>query len=173
MLKWNKKSNQTENLLFQTQIKYNNKENIEKWKKYRNCLNKIIKNAQREYYKNLIKQHNNNCIGLWKTLGSIICNKKKQTNINKLNINNQIINDPIRIANTMNNYFTNIGPDLAKKFKNSTNTNFMKFMGESNKQSMYMFKTNPSEVYKLINKLKNKKSSRFDELSARFLTPYG
>ena len=164
-----KRAIKQKNLLFQTQIKYNNKENIEKWKKYRNCLNKIIKNAQREYYKNLIKQHNNNCIGLWKTLGSIICNKKKQTNINKLNINNQIINDPIRIANTMNNYFTNIGPDLAKKFKNSTNTNFMKFMGESNKQSMYMFKTNPSEVFKLINKLKNKKSSGFDELSARFL----
>merc|ERR1712240_358922 len=122
-----------------------------------------------EYYKNLIKQHNNNCIGLWKTLGSIICNKKKETNINKLKINNQIINDPIKIANTMNNYFTNIGPDLAKKFKNPTNTNFMKFMGESNEQSMYMFKTNSNEIYKLINKLKNKKSSGFDELSARFL----
>ena len=37
--------------------------------------------------------------------------------INYLNINNQKINDPIEIANTMNNYFTNIGPELAKKFK--------------------------------------------------------
>merc|ERR1712240_221304 len=54
------------NFLFQIQIKNNDKENIEKYRKYRNLLNKIIKNAQREYYKNLIKQHNNNCIGLWK-----------------------------------------------------------------------------------------------------------
>ena len=42
-------------------------------------------------------------------------------------------------------------------------------MGESNKQSMYMFKTNPNEIYKLIKNLKNKKSSGFDEISAKFL----
>ena len=123
---------------------------------------------QRDYYKKLIQQHNNNCIGLWKTLGTIICNKKRETNINKLKINNQIINDPVQIANAMNNFFTNIGPDLAKKCQNSDNS-FMNFMGESNKQSMYLFKTSPNEVYKLINKLKNKKLSGFDELSAKFL----
>ena len=147
-------------LLFQTQLKYNTKDNIDKWKKYRNVLNKVIKDTQRDYYKNKIKQYNNNCIGLWKTLGNIICNKKRETHINKLKINNQIINDPAQIANTMNNYFTNIGPELAKKFQNNTDNNFMNFMGESKKQSMYMFKTNPNEIYKLINKLKNKKNIR-------------
>ncbi|MCP4485710.1 MAG: reverse transcriptase family protein, partial [Flavobacteriaceae bacterium] len=156
-------------LLFQTQLKYSTKDNIEKWKKYRNVLNKVIKDTQRDYYKNKIKQYNNNCIGLWKTLGSIICNKKRETHINKLKINNQIINDPAQIANTMNNYFTNIGPELAKKFQNNTDNNFMNFMGESKKQSMYMFKTNPNEIYKLINKLKNKKSSGFDDFSPNFL----
>ena len=164
-----KRAIKQKHILYQTQLKYDTKDNIDKWKKYRNALNKIINNTQRDYYKNLIKQHNNNCLGLWKTLGSIISNKKRETSINKLNINNQIINDPVQIANTMNNYFTNIGPDLAKKFQNSTDNNFMNFMGESNKQSMYMFKTNPNEVYKLINKLKNKKSSGFDDLSAKFL----
>ena len=69
----------------------------------------------------------------------------------------------------MNNYFTNIGPDLAKKFENCTDKKYMKYMGESNKQSMYMFKTNPNEIFKLIKNLKNKKSSGFDEISAKFL----
>ena len=46
----------------------------------------------------------------------------------------------------MNNYFTNIGPDLAKKFENCTDKKYMKYMGESNKQSIYMFKTNPNEI---------------------------
>ena len=96
-----------------------------------------------DYYKNLIKQHNNNYIGLWKTLGNIICKKKKETNINKLKINNQTINDPIQIANTMNNYFTNIGPELANKFKNSPDNVFMKYMEESSNQSMFLFKTTP------------------------------
>ena len=164
-----KRAIRQKNSLFQVQLKYNTKYNVERYKKYRNLLNKIIKNTQRDYYKNLIKQHNNNCTGLWKTLGNIICNRKRETKINKLNVNNKILNDPIQIANTMNNYFTNIGPDLAKKFENCTDKRYMKFMGESNKQSMYMFKTNPNEIFKLIKNLKNKKSSGFDEISAKFL----
>ena len=112
-----KRAIKQKNDLYRTQLKYNSKENIDKWKRYRNVLNKVIKDTQKDYYKNLINQHNNNCIGLWKTLGSIICKKKRVTNISKLNINNQIINDPVQIANTMNNYFTNIGPELAKKFQ--------------------------------------------------------
>ena len=164
-----KKAIKQKNYLYQTQVKYNSKENIEKWKRYRNVLNKIIKDTQKDYYKNLINQHNNNCIGLWKTLGSIICKNKKVTNITKLNINNQIINDPVQIANTMNNYFTNIGPELAKKIQNTTENDFMSFLGKENQQSMYMFKTNSNEVSKLISKLNNKKSSGFDDLSAKFL----
>ena len=75
----------------------------------------------------------------------------------------------------MNNYFTNIGPELAKKFQNSTESDFINFMGEGNQQSMYLFKTNSNEIKKLINKLNNKKSSGYDELSAKFLklcSPY-
>ncbi len=41
-------------------------------------------------------------------------------------------------------------------------------MGESCKQSMYMHKTNPNEIKKLINKLESKKSPGFDELSGKF-----
>ena len=64
------------NQLYKIQIKDNTEENINNWKNYKNMLNKIIKKAQKDYYQNLIKQHNNNCIGLWKTLGKIISKKK-------------------------------------------------------------------------------------------------
>ena len=48
-------------------------------------------------------------------------------------------------------------------------------MGEGNQQSMYLFKTNPNEIKKLISKLNNKKSSGYDDFSAKFLklcSPY-
>ena len=48
-------------------------------------------------------------------------------------------------------------------------------MGENAIHSMYLHKTNPNEVLKIIGNLNTKKSSGFDELSARFLqlcTPY-
>ena len=163
------------NTLFQIQLTNGTPFNIDKWKKYRNMLNKIIKNTQQEYYKNLIKQYSNNCIGLWKTLGSIISKKNRETKINKLKIDGKVINDPIQIANTVNDFFTNIGPKLANKFQNSNPNQFMKFMGESCKQSMYMHKTTANEVKKLLNRLDSKKSPGFDELSAKFLklcSPY-
>jgi hypothetical protein len=104
------------NTLFQIQLTNGTPFYIDKWKKYRNMLNKIIKNTQQEYYKNLIKQYSNNCIGLWKTLGSIISKKNRETKINKLKINGKVINDLVQIANTVNDFFTNIGPKLANKF---------------------------------------------------------
>ena len=64
------------NQLYKIKINEDTEENVNNWKNYKNILNKIIKNAQKDYYQNLIKQHNNNCIGLWKTLGKIISKKK-------------------------------------------------------------------------------------------------
>ena len=147
----------------------NTSKKMKNGKKYRNMLNKIIKNTQQEYYKDLIKQHSNNCIGLWRTLGSIISNKNKDSKIKKLKVNTKTINDPKNIANTINDFFTDIGPRLANKFQNINQNRFLKFMGESCKQSMYMHKTNSKEIQKLINKLDSKKSPGFDELSGKFL----
>ena len=81
-----------------------------------------------------------------------------------MKINGKDINDPIKIANTVNDFFTNIGPKLASKFQNSNPNQFMKFMSEIYKQSMYMHKTTANEVKKLLNKLDSKKSPGFDEL---------
>ena len=73
---------------------------------HRNILNKIIKNAQKDYYQNLIKQHNNSCIGLWKKTGKYYQQKiNKHTAINNLKTGSIIINDPVKIANTTNDFF--------------------------------------------------------------------
>ena len=164
-----KRSIKHRNSLYQIQLVNPTTENIVKWKEYRNRLNKTIRNAQKEYYKSLIKQYSNNCIGLWKTLGSIISKKKRETKINKLKIDGKDITDPTQIANKVNDFFTNVGPKLANKFKNDNPNNFMKFMGESCQQSMFLHKTTTIEVKKLLNKLENKKSPGFDELSGKFL----
>ena len=155
--------------LFHTQLTNYSEADRDKWRVYRNMLNKIIRDTQRKYYKNLIKQYSNNCIGLWKTLGSIISKKNKQSKINKLKINDKLTNDPVQIANEMNDFFTGIGPKLASKFENTRQNEFMKFMGEGCNKSMYMHKTNPTEIKKLISNLDSKKSAGFDELSAKFL----
>ena len=133
-------------------------------------LTKIIKDTQTRYYQNLIHQHSNSSIGLWKVFGNILSkNKNKNSKINQLKSNNKTIKDPKEISNTFNNFFCNIGPDLAKSFNNFTDSQHKEYLGEQSNQSMYMRKTNTQEVLDLISKLESKKSSGHDGLSSKFI----
>ena len=53
----------------------------------------------------------------WKQINDLIssCNQYKRHNYFKTN--DSILTDHTDIANNFNSYFTNIGPNLAKKFK--------------------------------------------------------
>ena len=66
-----KRSIKHRNNLFHIQLSSKTKENINKWKKYRNTLTKIIRDTQKRYYQNHIQQHSNSSIGLCKVFGSI------------------------------------------------------------------------------------------------------
>ena len=93
-----KRSIKHRNNLFYIQLNCKSKENISKWKKYRNMLTKIIKDTQTRYYQNLIHQHSNSSIGLWKVFGNILSkNKNKDSKINQLKFNNKTIKDPNEI----------------------------------------------------------------------------
>ena len=206
------------NNLFHVQLRNPSDFNVDKWKIYRNKLTKIIKDAQTKYYQDLIKQHSNNTIGLWKTLGSILSNKSRDTNVNMIKVNGREIRDPKEIVDKFNNYFTKIGKSLAHKFENSndnyktylgessnmikvngreisdpkeivdkfnnyftkigkslaqkfenSNKNYRTFLGNSLNISMYMTKTNTTEISKLISNLENKKSPGHDGFSGKFL----
>ena len=50
----------------------------------------------------------------WKGINDLINIRSSSNFINQLNINNHIINEPKQIANTMNNFFVNVGPSTNK-----------------------------------------------------------
>ena len=164
-----KRSIKHRNNLFHIQLKDPSKENVDKWKIYRNKLTKIIKDTQTKHYQNLIKQHSSSSIGLWKTFGNILSNKKnKDTNINMIKVDGNEIRDPREIADKFNKYFCKIGSNLANKFDNSNN-DYKTYLGEASNQSMYMSKTTSSEITKLISKMENKKKPGHDGFSGKFL----
>ena len=163
-----KRSIKVRNNLFYLKLGNPSKFNIDEWKKYRNRLNKIIKDTQTRYYQDLIKQHSSSTIGLWKTLGSILSNKSRDTNVNMVKVNGTEIRDPNEIANKFNNYFTKIGKSLANKFEIS-NDNYKTYLGESSNISMYFPKTTTTEISKLISNLDNKKSPGHDGFSGKFI----
>ena len=89
-------------------------------------------------------------------------------------VNDREIRDPNEIADKFNNYFTKIGKSLANKF-DSSNDNYKTYLGESSNMSMYLTKTNSTEISKLISNLDNKKSPGHDGFSGKFIklcSPY-
>ena len=165
-----KNSIKHKNKLFHLQLNNPTTENVNNWKKCRNQLNKLIKKAQIDYYKNLIDNQSTSCQGLWKTFGSIISqNKNKKSQIKQLKVNNKVIKSSSDIAETFNNFFCKIGSNLSAKFNSTPPNAYSKYMGNSANQSMFLFKTNATEVEKIISKLENKKSTGHDDISVKFI----
>ncbi len=87
-----------------------------KYKIYKNKLISIIRSSKKDYYNKLLDKHKNNIQSTWKVLNSII---KKNTG--KIDYPNYLVNDDKLsinkmndIVNEFNEYFVNIGSNLAK-----------------------------------------------------------
>ena len=91
------------------------------YKRFRNKLVNIIKKSEENYHRSLISKYNNNNKQLWKCFGKMLNNKKiKHNRINSLEINSTKTFDQQKIAEEFNNFFSNIGQNLAKNINNTT-----------------------------------------------------
>ena len=109
---------------------------------------------------------------VWKTLNEILNKPKKNTKISKTFIqtnSTNVIEDPKEIANKFNDYFVNVGPNLANKIKDLDNNSFDKYL-KGNYQSSFFL--NPITEHELELELKNMNSNRscgYDGISTNVL----
>ena len=86
--------------------------------------------------------------------------KRKKTSSNIFYHEGKILKDEIEIANAFNNYFTSIGPSLSNKFQQ--NNNYLKYLDDAPNCRLYFEPVEEHFIIKIIDKLKNKKSSGID-----------
>ena len=72
-------------------------------------------------------------------------------------------NDPMKISNAFNNYFANIGPKLTDKIK--TTNNYTDYMQNQLPSSLVMEETTCAEIINIIQNIKSKPSTGFDNIS--------
>ena len=83
------------------------------------------------------------------------------------NSNNSETTNKEYICEMFNEYFTNIGTNLASKLP-STNTNPISYMSPQKKAgSFFMSPTSPNEIVEIRAQLKNKNNSGFDNITRR------
>ena len=86
----------------------------ENYKAARNEVNIKLRNAKQNYYSTKIA-HGQKCNPkeAWKKINNLLGKKTKQTIVNELDMNKNIVQDPQEIVEGFNEYFSNMGPNLA------------------------------------------------------------
>ena len=103
---------------------------------------------------------------VWKTINSLLHNKTKSTEI-KTDIG--VVDDPLEIANCLNEHFCSKGKNLAKNVRNDNEVNHMSFLNKSVSASMFLQPASVSELYNAVMSLNNYKSPGYDNIPAYFL----
>ena len=84
--------------------------------------------------------------------------------------NNTLITDPNRISNTFNDYFANIGSDLASNIcADGNNEMYKQYLLTQSQCTCKFEKIHEDDILKIINKMDNKSSSGYDMFSNKII----
>jgi ferritin-like metal-binding protein YciE len=141
----------------------------EKYKKYKNMLTKMIRNAEIKYYNDKIDSSKKNIRALWQIYGPLInpTKCKKKVEINSILENGIVLKDKHEIANALNDHFVNIGPKLTKNTRKDKSP--LSYLQNNMPGSVYIWPTDPSEISKIISELQTSKAGGDDQLSAKLI----
>ena len=153
-------------------LKTVNNENI--YKLYRNKLNHILKCAEKKYHSNLLDSNKDNIKKTWQIMKNIINKNKTKKIQNKFKITDgTMISDGTLISNTFNEFFVNVGPNLAKKISNQ-NISPLQFVSDPLMNSIFLSLVTAEETRGILSSLKNGAAGH-DEIRASTLksvSPY-
>lgn len=137
-----------------------------KYKTYKNKLTSILRVSEKSYYNKLLAQEKNNIKGTWKILNTIIRKKQEHSPYpDKFKSNGKTITKKKDIANGFNDFFVNVGPNLAKNIKtHNRNIDVLDFLEKQNPVSMFLSDVEESEIIKMVNNCKSKKSTGYDNI---------
>ena len=138
---------------------------MEEYRKLRNKITTEIRKAKKKYYSEKFANLKANPKQTWKTLKSIIPNKKSVESTISLNRGNDG-ETSLDISNAFNTFFAEVGSNLAKEIPNIDSPIENIHPG---KKSFVFTPVSENDVFKIINSLKNTKSVGVDKISVYVL----
>ena len=135
-----------------------------KYTLYKNILTTTLRIAKKKYYTMQLEFYKHDIKNTWKILKQAMNVSKKKSNIEKIKCGNQVVNNPLDIANTLNSHFSMIGDNLARNVPN-TNKHFSEFLDQPIPNSIFFAPTTKYEIMDVVTALKNKQSAGHDDIS--------
>ena len=102
-------------------VRSNSKILMQAHRQMRNKVNKLNTESKREYFSNKIASHNGDLKNTWKTINLVLNQKSKTTQIASLDVDGKQVCDNKAIAESMNDFFCNIGKNLSDKLPQTEN----------------------------------------------------
>ena len=140
-------------------------------RKYRNTLNRAIGRAKRNYYNKLFIDNKSRSDELWNAIRELTHVKPcKSTIPNNLNTENGVIHNHERMAELFNDFFINVGKNLANVIKPIESKQSQSISSApSSLKSFYISPTTEDEVAALISSLSNKKAKRVGDIDTFYV----
>ena len=130
------------------------------YKLFRNRITREIKKAKKKYYKEFFDNNISNMKKTWQGIKQIInMNNKSGSQITQLNYDGKHIDTNIGMANSFNDFFTNIGPILDNEIPKSHRPGGSNiYLPPRIPHSLLISPTDSHEISELINSLDDAKS---------------
>ena len=132
----------------------------------RNMVNRLKTRLRNSYYRNEVNNSRDDPKKLWKKIKELIPDKTSSAIPDMTLENGNVISDSKDIANQFNDFFVNVGANLAAEFPKS-DTSKINVSGPLNSFQFTPF--SKSDVRKILNSLDCSKASGSDGISARLL----
>ena len=126
---------------------------LAKYKKYKNILTSTIRQAEKNYFSDKLRQVRDNMAKTWKILNSMTNRSKSNKTISCIEHNNVKLTSSSAIAEKFNDFFVNFGPDLARNVPSSP-TKPSSFLKNDYCKSIFLAPTTAEEIADIVSNLK-------------------
>ena len=146
------------NRLFQRKKRQPNNLNVKKlYNLFRNRINREIKKSKKDYYNQYFENNSNDIKKTWDGIRSIINTKEKNlNNITQPKVNEEVINNPKKIVEEINNFFVNVGPITEQTIPRNPVVNPVKYLKNRNQFNFLVTNISNEEVLNIIKNLEDK-----------------
>ena len=111
--------------------------NKSRYLNYKNTLTGLLRREKRNYFSCQFTKCKRDAKNTWKIINEVLNKHEKKNSVSKIKIGNRIIDNVQEISDHFNNFFVEIGPDLARKIPDSDKS-FHEYLPNPNPNSMFL-----------------------------------
>ena len=124
----------------------------------RNRVSRKIQKSKKEHEEAYFAEHQSDIKKTWEGLRKLVNVKKSVTfSISQLNVNGKIINETAEIAEKLNNFFVNVGPETEKNVPRIPNQSPTQFLKNRNQFNFILTHISEDDIIDIIVAMPKKK----------------